>query len=95
MSVNFKDEWLEAFYEEDKRHLLIPKVIENALYRKLEILDAAKAESDLRVPPGNRFVHLEGNLKDWCSIRVNKQYRLIFKWVDGVAENTYLDPHKY
>ncbi|MCH2089440.1 MULTISPECIES: type II toxin-antitoxin system RelE/ParE family toxin [Pseudoalteromonas] len=26
---------------------------------------------------------------------MNKQYRLIFKWVDGVAENTYLDPHKY
>ncbi|MEJ6495475.1 type II toxin-antitoxin system RelE/ParE family toxin [Pseudoalteromonas lipolytica] len=95
MAVNFKDEWLEAFYEEEKRHRLIPKVIENALYRKLEILDAAKAESDLRVPPGNRFEHLEGNLKDWCSIRVNKQYRLIFKWVDGVAENTYLDPHKY
>ncbi|MDI4653378.1 MULTISPECIES: type II toxin-antitoxin system RelE/ParE family toxin [Pseudoalteromonas] len=95
MAVDFKDEWLEAFYEEDKRHRLIPKVIENALYRKLEILDAAKAESDLRVPPGNRFEHLEGNLKDLCSIRVNKQYRLIFKWVDGVAENTYLDPHKY
>ncbi|MFY8282675.1 type II toxin-antitoxin system RelE/ParE family toxin [Pseudoalteromonas sp. SSMSWG5] len=95
MAVDFKDEWLEAFYEEDKRHRLIPKVIENALYRKLEILDAAKAEADLRVPPGNRFEHLEGNLKDWCSIRVNKQYRLIFKWVDGVAENTYLDPHKY
>ncbi|EOX4360059.1 type II toxin-antitoxin system RelE/ParE family toxin, partial [Vibrio cholerae] len=28
-------------------------------------------------------------------IRVNKQYRLIFQWVDGVALNTYLDPHKY
>nr|WP_249364083.1 type II toxin-antitoxin system RelE/ParE family toxin [Pseudoalteromonas sp. S2721] len=43
--------------------------MENALYRKLEILDAVKAESDLRVPPDNRFKHLEGNLKDWCSIR--------------------------
>lgn len=95
MAVNFKAEWLEAFYEEDKCHRLIPKTIENALFRKLEILDAAKAESDLRVPPGNRFEHLEGNLKGWCSIRVNKQYRLIFKWVNGVAEDTYLDPHKY
>ncbi|MFM2475668.1 type II toxin-antitoxin system RelE/ParE family toxin [Celerinatantimonas sp. MCCC 1A17872] len=95
MAVNFKDNWLEAFYEEDARHRLIPNTIENALFRKLEILDAAKAESDLRVPPGNRFEHLEGNLKDWCSIRVNKQYRLVFKWVNGVAEDTYLDPHKY
>ncbi len=61
MAVDFKDEWLEALYEEDNRHRLIPKVIENALYRKLEILDAAKAESDLKVPPGNRFEHLEGD----------------------------------
>lgn len=95
MAVNFKDDRLEAFYEEDKPHRLIPKIIENALFRKLEILDAANAESDLRVPPGNRFEHLKGNLKGWCSIRVNKQYRLIFKWVEGVAEDTYLDPHKY
>ncbi len=58
MAVNFKAEWLEAFYEEDKHHRLIPKTIEDALFRKLEILDAAKAESDLRVPPGNRFEHL-------------------------------------
>ncbi|HHN7402476.1 TPA: type II toxin-antitoxin system RelE/ParE family toxin, partial [Escherichia coli] len=28
-------------------------------------------------------------------IRVNKQYRLIFKWVNGKAEDLYLDPHKY
>lgn len=95
MALEFKDKWLEQFYEDDKRHRWIPVSIENALFRKLEILDAAQAESDLRVPPGNRFEHLEGSLKGWCSIRVNKQYRLIFKWVDGVALNTYLDPHKY
>jgi len=95
MSVEFKDKWLESFYEDDVRHRLIPSTIDSALYRKLELLDAAKDESDLRVPPGNRFEHLSGNLNDWCSIRVNKQYRLIFQWVDGVAMNTYLDPHKY
>lgn len=95
MALKFKDPWLELFYEEDKRHRLIPNSIENALFRKLEILDAAQAESDLRVPPGNRFEHLAGDLNGWCSIRVNKQYRLIFKWVDGVALSAYLDPHKY
>ncbi len=41
MSLEFKVKWLEEFYEEDKRHRLIPNNIENALYRKLEILDAA------------------------------------------------------
>ncbi|WP_146865252.1 type II toxin-antitoxin system RelE/ParE family toxin [Aliivibrio fischeri] len=96
MSLKFKEQqWLEQFYEQDKRHRLIPKSIENALYRKLEILDAAHSESDLRVPPGNRFEHLTGNLNEWCSIRVNKQYRLIFRWDNGVAKDTYLDPHKY
>lgn len=95
MSLEFRDKWLECFYEEDKRHRLTPRAITSALYRKLEILDAAQNEADLRVPPGNRFEHLDGNLKDWCSIRVNKQYRLIFRWVDGVALGTYLDPHKY
>lgn len=95
MALEFKDGWLEAFYEEDKGHKLIPKSIESALFRKLQLIDAAVNEADLRVPPGNRFEHLEGKLSDWCSIRVNKQYRLVFKWVDGVALDTYLDPHKY
>ncbi|MEP3348746.1 MAG: type II toxin-antitoxin system RelE/ParE family toxin [Marinomonas sp.] len=95
MSLEFRDKWLECFYEEDQRHRLIPNNLMSALYRKLEILDAAQSEADLRVPPGNRFERLDGNLKGWCSIRVNKQYRLIFKWIDGVAFSTYLDPHKY
>lgn len=95
MAVKFRDKWLEAFYEEDKGHKKIPSTIEGALFRKLVILDAATEESDLRVPPGNRFEHLQGNLSDWCSIRVNKQYRLIFRWVDGTAADTYLDPHTY
>jgi proteic killer suppression protein len=57
--------------------------------------DAAIKEEDLRMPPGNRFEHLRGVLQGWCSVRVNRQYRLIFKWVDGVAVDTYLDPHVY
>nr|WP_280529549.1 type II toxin-antitoxin system RelE/ParE family toxin [Xenorhabdus budapestensis] len=52
----------------------MPSTIEGVLFRKLQILDAATQESDLRIPPGNRFEHLQGNLSGWCSIRVNKQY---------------------
>lgn len=95
MAIEFRDLWLEAFYEDDQSHKKIPSNIESALFRKLQILDAAIHESDLRVPPGNRFEHLQGNLSEWCSIRVNKQYRLIFRWEDGVAQDTYLDPHTY
>ena len=95
MAVEFRDAWLEAFYEEDRSHRKIPGRIESALFRKLQILDAAAEEADLRVPPGNRFEHLKGNLAGWCAIRVNKQYRLLFRWVDGSARDTYLDPHTY
>lgn len=95
MAIEFRDSWLEAFYEEDLCHKKIPGTIEGALYRKLQILDAAQMESDLRVPPGNRFEHLKGKLSGWCSIRVNQQYRLIFRWEEGTAQDIYLDPHAY
>ena len=58
-------------------------------------MHAAASECDLRVPPGNRFERLQGKLTGWCSIRVNKQYRLIFKWRAGKAFDVYLDPHTY
>lgn len=95
MAIEFKDTWLEAFYEDDQSYKKIPSTIESALFRKLQILDAATQESDLRMPPGNWFEHLQGNLTGWCSIRVNRQYRLIFHWDEGVAQETYLDPHTY
>ena len=95
MAVEFRDHWLEAFYENDTGHRKIPASLKEALFRKLQILDAAMVEADLKAPPGNRFEHLRGGHAGWCSIRVNKQYRLIFRWTDGIALNTYLDPHTY
>lgn len=95
MAIEFRDAWLEAFYENDTRHRKIPDAIRGALFRKLQILDAAIQESDLKVPPGNRFEHLHSNLAGWCSIRVNQRHRLIFKWIDGTAIDTYLDDHTY
>ncbi len=44
---------------------------------------------------GNRYEELSGKLQEYSSIRVNKQYRLIFKWVNGKAEELFLDPHNY
>lgn len=95
MAVEFRDRWLESFYEHDLSHSKIPASIQGVLFRKIQILDAATQIADLRVPPGNRFENLHGTLSGWSSIRVNKQYRLIFRWVNGVALDTYLDPHSY
>jgi len=53
--------------------------------RKLEAINAASRLEDLKVPPSNRLEKLKGNLKEFYSIRVNDQWRVIFKWVDGEA----------
>ena len=95
MISTFKDQWLNEYYFSGKSTPNIQAPLEGALKRKLDIIHAAAGEQDLRVPPGNRFEHLEGNLKGWCSIRVNKQYRLIFQWNAGEATEVYLDPHTY
>lgn len=95
MAIKFRDQWLELFYVEDKKHRKIPASLENALFTKLYILDAARIEADLRTPPGNRFEYLRGCLSGWCSIRVNRQYRLIFRWHESTALDTYLDAHDY
>ncbi|EEW7548455.1 type II toxin-antitoxin system RelE/ParE family toxin [Escherichia coli] len=92
---NFRDEWLDDFFEFSIPHKKIPSDIQITLLRKLDIINAATTWKDLRSPPGNRYEELSGKLNGYSSIRVNKQYRLIFKWVNGKAEDLYLDPHKY
>ena len=52
---------------------------------KLQILDAAHALDDLRVPPGNRLETLKGDRAGQMSIRVNDQWRICFAWRQGEA----------
>lgn len=59
--------------------------IEGSARRKLEYLAAAGALADLRMPPGNRLEALKGNRAGQCSIRVNDQFRVCFRWRDGDA----------
>jgi len=61
--------------------------------RKLDILHAAFKEQDLFTPPSNRFERLKGDLKDYYSIRVNDQFRIIFKFINGNAEDVYIDDY--
>lgn len=53
--------------------------------RKLDMLHAVKRIEDLRVPPANRLERLAGDLKDFHSIRINDQWRVVFRWLDGHA----------
>jgi proteic killer suppression protein len=51
--------------------------------RKLEAINAASRISDLAVPTSNRLERLRGDLRGFCSIRINEQWRVIFRWHDG------------
>ena len=51
--------------------------------RKLEAINAASGLSDLAVPPSNRLERLRGDLRGFYSIRINEQWRVIFRWRDG------------
>ncbi|OGP66417.1 MAG: excinuclease ABC subunit A [Deltaproteobacteria bacterium RBG_16_44_11] len=61
------------------------KAIANTAERKLQMLDNACALKDLRMPPGNRLETLSGKLKGFFSIRINDQWRLCFRFVNGDA----------
>jgi proteic killer suppression protein len=97
MIVSFRDAWLRAFFVEDARSRHIPSDLESRLFRKLQVIDDATADQDLRVPPGNHFETLRGTLAGFHSIRVNNQRRLVFRWDGsrGEAESIYLDHHSY
>lgn len=97
MIGSFRDRWLEQFYLEDKRSKRIPANAEERLFRKLQLIDDATSDQDLRVPPSNRFEKLKGHLAGFHSIRVTESWRLIFEWNHsrGIATNLYLDNHSY
>ncbi|MBI4227952.1 MAG: type II toxin-antitoxin system RelE/ParE family toxin [Candidatus Omnitrophica bacterium] len=63
----------------------IPMTIWHVAHRKLDMLNAAHALRDLQVPPGNRLETLKGSLAGFHSIRVNEQFRVVFKWSDSQA----------
>ena len=54
--------------------------------RKLRMLNNSQTINDLRIPPSNRLEKLSGNLDGFHSIRINDQWRIIIKWIEGQSE---------
>lgn len=72
----------------------IPPEVQQVGRRKLRMLNNAVDLVDLRIPPANRLEKLSGNLKEFYSIRINDQWRVIFKWNSGNAlEVEIIDYH--
>ncbi len=62
------------------------QIRESALY-KLDVLNAAQSLEDLKSPPGNRLEVLKGSFSGFHSIRINNQWRLVFRWQDSNAHD--------
>ncbi len=62
--------------------------------RKLQYLNAATIINELRSPPGNNLERLKGKLRQYHSIRINDQWRIMFRWQDGAYDVQVIDYHK-
>jgi toxin HigB-1 len=82
MIRSFADAGTEDFYHgwNTARVRRFPADIHAATLRKLDVLEAATTLDELRRPPGNRLEALSGDLRGRWSIRVNSQWRIVFRW---------------
>lgn len=63
----------------------LPNEIQDVARRKLRMVNNAQDVNDLRIPPANRLEKLKGDLQEYCSIRINNQWRITFKWINNDA----------
>lgn len=63
----------------------LPNEIQEVGRRKLRMLNNSQTMADLQIPPSNRLEKLREELKEFYSIRINDQWRIIFKWHQGNA----------
>ena len=71
----------------------LPSDIQQMARRKLTQLEAAGRPADLRVPRGNRLEELKGKRKGTYSVRINDQWRVTFRWVDGDAHDVRIEDY--
>lgn len=79
MIISFADKDTEKIWN-GERVKSLPNEVQQIGRRKLRMLNNSQNLADLRIPPSNRLEKLAGNLKNYFSIRINDQWRIIFKW---------------
>ncbi len=93
MIQSFGDKRTRAVYDGDEPRDFPSGLVRNAVIR-LEQLNYVERVESLRVPPSNRLEKLRGKGKEFWSIRINDQWRIIFKWTDaGPSEVQIIDYH--
>jgi proteic killer suppression protein len=71
----------------------MPQDVVKRARRKLDMVNAAAQLDDLKAPPGNSLEALQGDLAGYHSIRVNQQWRIVFKWQGATAEEVRFTDH--
>ena len=97
MIASFGDKATEDLYHgaRTRRARSFPAELAAVAVRKLDMVNAAQALLDLRSPPGNRLELLRGRWRGFHSIRVNEQWRVVFRWSEGQAHEVRLtDYHR-
>ncbi len=79
MILNFKDNRTQNVFDGNRVRGFSDELQRQAC-RKLDMINYADVLDNLRVPPGNKLEALKGNYKGYYSIRINNQWRIIFKW---------------
>jgi proteic killer suppression protein len=82
---SFRDKDTEAVWHRQRSRRLDGPT-QRIAWRKLAMLDAAESLGDLLVPPANRLEKLSGDRGGQHSIRINRQWRICFRWTDAGAE---------
>lgn len=90
--LNFADKTTEDIFDglDSKAARHIPQSVRTVAIRKLDMLNAASDLRDLRVPPANRLEALKGKWSGCHSIRINDQYRIVFRWIDGNVKDVWI-----
>jgi len=68
----------------------LPIEIQQTGRRKLRMINNAQNLNDLRIPPSNRLEKLKGNQNDFFSNRINKQWRIVFRWQNNNAYDVHI-----
>ena len=94
MIRSFKSKETEKVWN-GERSSKLPMEVQKIGRRKLRMINNSFDINDLRIPPANRLEKLSGDLKDYYSIRINDQWRVVFKWSEGHAFDVLIvDYHK-
>jgi proteic killer suppression protein len=92
MIRSFGDRETSRVYQQRFSKRLPPDIQGRAL-QKLLLPDAAENEDDLRVPPANRLERLHGDREGYFSIRVNRQWRISFRFESGNAYDVRIEDY--